>query len=155
MGETNSLVEEIVLMGQTTYLSILQRETDQDYNLVNQAFEKADMISFIQRKFQSLSSGEKQRVILRALVQEHKILILDEPTNHLDIKQQLQILSIAKQLNITVLAAPPDLSMTSHLCDYIYFLEDGDIIACGSPKETINEENILNIYSVNCKISIY
>lgn len=158
VGQFNSMnfdfsVEEIVLMGRTPHLGMLQRETNRDYELVHQALEKVDMLSFSQRKFQSLSGGEKQRVILaRALVQEPKILILDEPTNHLDIKQQLQVLSIAKTLNITVLAALHDLSMTSQFCDYLYFLKDGKIKAFGSPNETINEKNILDIYDVTCKI---
>ena len=62
-----------------------------------EALDKVGMKSYRDRNFQSLSGGEKQRVVLaRALTQSPKILILDEPTNHLDIRYRLEILQSSK-----------------------------------------------------------
>ena len=101
------------------------------------------------RNFQSLSGGEKQRVILaRALTQTPKLLILDEPTNHLDIRYRLEILSIIKDLHITVLSALHDLSLAVQYCDHLYLMRQGEIVTGGTPEEVMTPENIRSIFDV-------
>lgn len=158
VGQFNSMsfdftVKEIVMMGRNPHLGFLQQESKADFDIVKDALQKVGMLEFIDRKYQSLSGGEKQRIIMaRAIAQEPQILILDEPTNHLDIKQQLQVLSVAKSLNVTVFAALHDLTLASQFCDYIYFLKNGCLELSGTPKEVITKENIQNIFDVESEI---
>ena len=66
-------VKEIVLMGRAPYKKFMERDNKEDYDIVNDALEKVDMLEFKDRSFQSLSGGEQQRVILaRALAQKPK-----------------------------------------------------------------------------------
>ena len=111
------------------------------------------MKQYRERNFQSLSGGEKQRVILaRALTQSPQILILDEPTNHLDIRYRLEILSLIKELNITVLAALHDLGLAVQFCDYLYMMKQGEIVAEGKPKQVINHDTLWDIFEVNAEV---
>ena len=102
MGQFNQInfdytVLDIALMGRYPFHSLLEQERERDYEIALDALDKVGMKSYRDRNFQSLSGGEKQRVVLaRALTQSPKILILDEPTNHLDIRYRLEILSIIK-----------------------------------------------------------
>ena len=108
---------------------------------------------FGERNFSTLSGGEQQRVILaRALTQQTECLVLDEPTNHLDIKYQLEIMDIVKSLDVTVIAAVHDLNIAAMYCDRIVALQDGKIIAQGTPQEVLTKENIKILYRVNAEI---
>lgn len=158
VGQFNDLsfdftVFEMVIMGRSPYKSFMQSDSKQDLLLVDEALKKVDLLAFKNRSYQSLSGGEKQRVILaRAIVQNPNLLILDEPTNHLDIKYQLQVLNIVKELKITTLSVLHDLELAARYCDYLYAMKDGKIVAFGTPYEVLTKENILHIYEVHCEV---
>ena len=123
------------------------------YKIALDAIRKVGMEKSINRSFSTLSGGEKQRVILaRALTQEPQILILDEPTNHLDIKYQIEILSLVKSLDICVVAALHDLALAAQFCNEIYLIKNGELRACGKPKDIITTEMVKEIYEIDCDI---
>ncbi len=148
-------VKDIVLMGRSPHKKFMERDNEEDYDIVNEALKKVDMLEFKDRSFQSLSGGEQQRVILaRALAQQPKCLILDEPTNHLDIKYQLQLMRIVKGLGIEVIAAIHDLNIAAMYCDKIYVLKDGEIIKYGKPKDVLTKEIIKDVYEVDAEVIV-
>ncbi len=147
-------VEDIVLMGRSPHKKMMERDSKRDYDIVNEALEKVDMIKLKDRNFNTLSGGEQQRIILaRALAQQTDCLILDEPTNHLDIKYQLQLMNTVKNLNIEVIAAIHDLNIALMYCDKIYVLKDGNIVSFGAPKEVLTKELIRDVYEVDAIIN--
>ena len=158
MGQFNQInfdytVMDIALMGRYPFHTLLEQEKDRDYELALGALEKVGMKDYRDRNFQSLSGGEKQRVVLaRALTQNPKVLILDEPTNHLDIRYRIEILSIIKDLGITVLAALHDLSLAVQYCDYLYLMRQGEIVESGVPEEVMTPETIRRIFEVEAAV---
>lgn len=146
-------VQEVVLMGRAPHKKRMERDYAIDYQLVNEALDKVDMLSFKNRDFSTLSGGEQQRIILaRALAQNTNCLVLDEPTNHLDIKHQLKIMDLSKTLGVTVVAALHDLNIAAAYCDYLYVLKDGCVVASGEPKSILTETLIKQVYDVCVKI---
>lgn len=147
-------VEEVVMMGRTPHLKMLEKESKKDHEIIEEALRKTGLLEYKNRKILQLSGGEKQRVALaRAVAQCPSLMILDEPSNHLDIKYQLEILTIIKELNINVLSALHDISLAAQFCDYIYFLKNGDVICHGTPEDVITKEMIKEIYEVDCEVS--
>ncbi|MCA5013904.1 MULTISPECIES: ABC transporter ATP-binding protein [unclassified Enterococcus] len=146
-------VFQMVLLGRTPHKKLLESDTPEDIEIVNDALAKTNLTNYVDRSFLSLSGGEKQRVILaRTIAQQPKYMILDEPTNHLDIRYQLEILTCVKNLGIGVLAALHDLELAAHYCDYIYAMKAGKIIAEGKPEELFTAALIEEIYEVKCTI---
>lgn len=146
-------VQEVVLTGRTPHLRMLEKESKEDFNIVEAALKQTGLYEYRERKMSNLSGGEKQRVALaRAIAQSPSLMILDEPSNHLDIKFQLEILNIIKNLNLNVLSALHDISLAAQFCDYIYFIKEGKVVVHGTPSEVITKENIKEIYEVDCEV---
>ncbi|MFF2481395.1 ABC transporter ATP-binding protein [Paenibacillus sp. NPDC058071] len=158
VGQFNELsfdfsVQEMVMMGRTPHKGLLETDSASDYQIVDEALRKVNLQTYVNRSYNSLSGGEKQRVVLaRVLAQQPQFLILDEPTNHLDIKYQLQILTIVRQLGIGVLSALHDLELAAEYCDYLYMMKDGQVVASGTPEELLTKERILEVFDVSCEI---
>ena len=108
-------------------------------------FTGEDVFKYIR----DLSGGEKGRLSLaKLMLSKANLLLLDEPTNHLDIRYRLEILSIIKDLHITVLSALHDLSLAVQYCDHLYLMRQGEIVTGGTPEEVMTPENIRSIFDV-------
>jgi iron complex transport system ATP-binding protein len=149
-------VEDIVMMGRYPYLKAFQRENKIDYQARDHALEYADVQTFRKRMINSLSSGERQRVVLaRALAQEPAILILDEPTSHLDLHHQYAIMELLKKFNkegMSIIVVNHDLNLASLYCERLILMHQGKIFAQGSPGELINERTLKQVYQTDVKV---
>ncbi|MFB7639204.1 ABC transporter ATP-binding protein [Peribacillus butanolivorans] len=149
-------VLEMIWMGRHPHKRLFQGDTAKDRLIVNHALERVEMKGFEDRSFMSLSGGEKQRVLIaRALAQEANIIILDEPTNHLDIRHQLQLLDLVKKLDITVFTALHDINLAAMYCDYLYVIQNGRVVAFGTPETVLTVELIRTVFGVETEISIH
>lgn len=143
------VVRDMVLMGRTPHLGLLERGSVDDDRLVDRALAQVGASQFAQRSFLSLSGGEKQRVLLaRALAQESRLLVLDEPTNHLDIRHQLEVLDLVRDLGIATVAALHDLNLAASYCDRLYILSAGEIVAEGTPNDVLTPDLVSQVFGV-------
>ena len=146
-------VLEMVLMGRSPYKGLLDRDQLDDYEIARHALAQVGLSDFESRNFNTLSGGEQQRVILaRALAQRTECLVLDEPTNHLDIKYQLELMTIVKRLDATVVSAIHDLNLAAIYCDRIIALKDGHIVCSGTPQDVLSSDTIHHIYGVSAMV---
>lgn len=144
-------VEDIVLMGRNPYLSIRVKESQDDYDRVERAMSVTKTLQFRKRFFNSLSGGEKQRVIIaRAIAQEPAIILLDEPTSALDIHHQIQVMELIRDLNLsqslTVVAVLHDINLASRYCNRLILMKEGRVIADDVPSQVVTEENLREVY---------
>ncbi|OCL19654.1 amino acid ABC transporter ATP-binding protein [Gilliamella sp. wkB171] len=86
-----------------------------------------------------LSGGQQQRVaIARALAMDPKVLLLDEPTSALDpelVGEVLSTIKLAAQSGITMILVSHEMSFVHEVASRVLFLDKGQIIEDGSPKQ--------------------
>ena len=122
--------------GRGPHKKLLERDTPEDHLVVASALRRVGIEPLGERSFDTLSGGEKQRVLIaRALAQAPRLLVLDEPTTHLDIGHQLQVLRLIRALGVTTIAALHDLNLAAAYCDQMVVLKRGSIEAHGHPVE--------------------
>ncbi len=143
-------VWELVMMGRSPYKTLLQPEGGEDSSRVEACLQMCDVQDLAARGFESLSGGEKQRVLLaRALAQEPGLLLLDEPTNHLDLYHQLDMLWRVRKLGCTVVAALHQLELAYRFADTVLVLHEGGCEAFGPPQEVLTSERIARVFGVS------
>jgi iron complex transport system ATP-binding protein len=145
-------VRDVVLMGRHPYIRRMGSERQQDLDIVNRAMELTNTLHFADRSINEISGGERQRVIIaRALAQQPNILLLDEPTSHLDINHQTEILNIISNLkgSVTIVGVFHDLNLAAHFCDILIMLDEGKIVAQGTPKTVLTRENLNAVFHIN------
>lgn len=146
-------VFDVVAMGLIPNRPLFSFSNLEDQQTITQALEKVELMHKAQSAFNTLSGGEKQRVMVaRAIVQDPKVLILDEPTNHLDIQHQIEVLRLAKEMNITVLLSIHDLNMAAAFCDRLILMKDGRIVTSGKPDSVLTQQNLEFVFSVRAQV---
>lgn len=155
MTEANMRVRDVVKLGRIPHHSPFSNWSTQDDETVTAALERVDMLKKSEQGWQSLSGGERQRVhIARALAQTPTEILLDEPTNHLDIHHQIQLMKLISELPVTSIVAIHDLNHASMFCDALIVMQNGEIVASGTPDEILTETLLWDVFRVETKIEI-
>lgn len=109
------------------------------YNLLKQVGLKEKATSMPH----NLSGGQKQRVaIVRALAMEPEIMLFDEPTSALDPEMVKEVLDVIKTLShkgMTIVMNTHEMNFAKEVADRVIFLDQGNIIEEGPPKEFFSQ----------------
>jgi iron complex transport system ATP-binding protein len=146
-------VEQIVRLGRIPHRGIWSGDGEADERAVERALHQAAASTLRGRDWRTLSGGEQQRVhIARALAQQPRELLLDEPTNHLDIRHQFELLALIRDLPVTTVVTLHDLALAALFCDRLVVLNDGRIVAAGTPADVLTAELIAEVYEVEARV---
>lgn len=105
---------------------------------INELSNELGLQNYLDRKFYALSTGYKQRVTLvRAFINDPKVVFLDEPTIGLDVMTALTmreyIQKQAKDYGRTILLATHNMAEVDAICTRVAIIDKGKILACDSP----------------------
>ena len=123
--------------------TITWRLSNQDTELIDRAIIKCGITDLENRRFTTLSAGEKQRVWLTfCLAQEKPFLLLDESLSLLDVFTKHNYFKLLKQLASEgkgILLVTHDIDLAKEYADKVVVLGKGKIIFNGEPKEFCSE----------------
>ncbi len=106
--------------------------------------EELDLLELQNRRYGSLSSGQKTRVALaKSLLNYPEVLLMDEPTASLDPDSAERIrgylMNYRHRCHATFLLASHNMTEVERLCDYVFIMNNGRIADQGSPQALIEK----------------
>jgi iron complex transport system ATP-binding protein len=164
-------VLEVVLMGRYPHLGAFAIEGPRDLALAREALTSTGTLSLQDRMFNTLSGGEKQRVVIASALAQLapsasssapllssacSALLLDEPTAALDLKYQLETAALVRDLHarhgLTVVMSTHDLNLAASLCNALVLLKNGRVVQRGPVDEVLTPDSVRELYEVDAEV---
>jgi len=154
----NESALEIVISGKDAAIGLFGESTREDVKRASDLLDQLGCSEFSNRPYQTLSQGEKQKVLIaRALMAKPKLLILDEPCTGLDLFAREQLLRYIDKLSRQ--SDAPALIYVTHrteeilpVFDNALLMKDGQIFAAGRRDELMTEEVMQEFLDVPIKL---
>ena len=107
--------------------------------------DKADEVA------KNLPYGAQRRLeIARALAAKPKLLLLDEPAAGMNPQETKELMDMIRwirhEFGLTILLIEHDMSLVMGICERIYVLEYGEVIAQGTPEEIKSNPEVIRAY---------
>jgi iron complex transport system ATP-binding protein len=150
-------VEEVVALGRIPHEHPLWGPRPTDRRAVASAIERVGITHLIGRDARELSLGERQLVLVAtALAQSAPLMLLDEPTVHLDLHHQVRTMELLRDLNaqegLSILAVLHDLTLAAHFFPRLLLLDEGRVVADGTPHEVLTPPRIRGVFQVDASL---
>jgi iron complex transport system ATP-binding protein len=132
------LVRDILLSGRYPYQSFFRKYSGRDYEIFAKTVERFALEEYLDRNIQTLSGGERKKVLLAsAFIQDVPLILLDEPLNFLDPASALQVINMLREMH----KQGKTILLVSHLMQYFFpeankmlALKNGKLIFFGAKK---------------------
>lgn len=132
---------DLVMLGRLPYRGRFSAPSRADVRAVEEALSRADATGLADRRLDTLSAGERARVLFaRALATQAPILLADEPAAYLDPAHQLRLMAMLREeanRGTAVAVTLHDLALASRHCDDILVLHRGCVAAHDLSDETL------------------
>lgn len=142
-----------VALGRIPHLAPLRDFSQDDQAAIVSALQRAGVFHLAERRIDTLSSGERARVMLaRVLATGADILLLDEPTSTLDPRHQLAVMDTLKaeaDRGAIVIVAAHALDLVARYCDHVVLLEAGQVFASGPPDHVLTEAHLADVFGAS------
>jgi iron complex transport system ATP-binding protein len=144
------LVSEYVALGRFPHLGLLHAADAADRKAIASATDSAGVAALAERRVDTLSGGEWQRVRLaRALAQSAEALVLDEPTAFLDVAHEMAVFELLHRVarsGQAVLLVSHQLNLVARFADHMVLLHRGSVAAAGPPDVVMQAEILEPVY---------
>jgi len=111
------LVRDILLSGRYPYGSFFRKYSRLDYEIFEKTVERFALREYVGRNIQTLSGGERKKVLLAsAFIQDVPLILLDEPLNFLDPASAMQVIRMLKEMH----EQGKTILLVSHLIHYFF-----------------------------------
>jgi ABC-type cobalamin/Fe3+-siderophores transport system ATPase subunit len=150
-------VREVVAIGRTGLAGLFRRLEEKDWKIVDEWLTRLGIFALAQRGFGEISGGEQRKVMIaRAMVQQPRLLLLDEPTANLDLGWRERIVetiqSVYEETKLAVVLVCHELEVLPVCCKRVILLDQGRVIAVGSPEDVFTHRQVAALYGPGLSI---
>ena len=111
---------------------------------VNAALSLTGVTHLAGRISHQLSGGEKCMVAIAAvLAMLPQIVLYDEPSANLDLRARRRLINFLKSSHETTMISSHDLELIIEVCDRVVMLNQGRIVADGTPREIMSDSSLM------------
>ena len=147
----NMTVEDLVGLGRSPYTGFWGTLQEHDRQTVSEAIEMVGITALKDRMVQTLSDGERQKVMIaKALAQETPVIFLDEPTAFLDFPSKVELMQLLHHLSRTtgktIFLSTHDLDMALQIADTIWLMDQSKGVFIGTPKELADKGTLQDFF---------
>ena len=148
----NMTVEDLVGLGRSPYTGFWGTLHKQDLEIVANAIEMVGIEPLRGRMIQTLSDGERQKVMIaKALAQETPVIFLDEPTAFLDFPSKVEIMQLLHTLSRTtgktIFLSTHDLELALQIADTIWLMDRQKGVMIGTPDELATNGSLSSFFT--------
>ena len=142
---TYSLAESLLHLG-----SYRKKERQMDARAM-ELLDVFDLGGVADYKAANLPYGKQRKLeIARALATDPKLLLLDEPAAGMNPNETEELMEtielVRKKFGVTVLLIEHDMKLVSGICEYLYVLNFGRLLAEGTPSEVLKNPEVVTAY---------
>ncbi|MBB4211508.1 iron complex transport system ATP-binding protein [Rhodothalassium salexigens DSM 2132] len=145
-------VEQVVTLGRLPHLGPFEAAAPEDARMVEEAMAKTDVLALRDRRVDTLSGGERARVMLaRVLASQTPVLLADEPVAALDPYHQLHLMDLLGQLAAEgrlVVCVLHDLALAARFCDRLVLMDRGRVVATGPADQVLAPGHLRDTYRI-------
>lgn len=143
-------VFDVVASGRCPYTNFFGKIEKEDENIIQESLEIVGIKHLENRYFNTLSDGEKQKVMIaKTLAQNTPVIFMDEPTAFIDYPSKIELFSLMKKLaqerKKTIIFSSHDLELLLRYTDDIWVISKGKELISAKKNELI-ESGVLKEY---------
>ena len=143
---------QLIGLGRSPYTGFWGKLALEDKEKIEEAISLVKIENLSERMVDSLSDGERQKVMIaKALAQETPIILLDEPTAFLDFPSKVELMQLLHQLsrktNKTIFLSTHDLDLALQIADKIWLMDSEHGIQIGTPEDLSLDGNLSNFFA--------
>jgi len=150
-------VREVVAIGRTGRAGLFRAFSKADWIIVDEWIHRLGLDALSHRAFGEISGGEQRKTIVaRAMAQQPELLLLDEPTANLDLGWRERMVEVIQQLHaetaLPILLVCHELEVLPPACHNVVLLDDGRVIAVGSPENVFSLDRVASLYGAGLRV---
>ncbi|MBO7469625.1 MAG: ABC transporter ATP-binding protein [Bacteroidales bacterium] len=146
-------VSDVVAAGRYPYTGMFGKLNENDEKEIKVSLELVGVNNLTDRVFNTLSDGEKQKVMIaKAIAQNTPVIMLDEPTAFLDYPSKIELFSLLKKLakeqKKAILFSSHDLELLLRYTDNLWIIAKNKPFVAGNSADLLRNGIIKNFFEL-------
>ena len=148
------LARDIVALGRLPHGESFHTRHIDDAKIY-EVMERCGAEAYAEKSVLSLSGGEQAMILMaRLLATDADVLLVDEPFTSLDPERQLKLSALLQEEALKgklVVTIVHDLTLAARLSDRLVLMNEGKVVALGSPEAVLSEKNLSSVFNVDAE----